>query len=129
MPHPKVTIEFCAKCKWHNRAVWYLLEIMQTFSDPDSNLVAEVALCPLYDKPGIFEVRVSAADSADKVIYRRRLKKSEAPQSEPFYYDGFPDSKLLKVLVRNTLFPAQGLGHVDGQSGTLNECVPCREYQ
>lgn len=125
---PKVKIEFCAKCKWHNRAVWYLQEIMQTFSDPEKNLVKEVALCPSYDKPGIFEVTVEKEDGV-VMIYKRKLKKSAEPQTESFYFDGFPDSKLLKNLIRNELFPDQGLGHVDGKSDTLQDCIPCREIE
>lgn len=119
---PKVTIEYCAKCKWHNRAVWYLLEVLQTFSDPEKNLVAEVAVRPRYDQPGMFQVIVASANGS-KVVYRRRMKKTELPQDEEYYYDGFPDSKLLKVLIRNELFPELGLGHVDGHGGRLAEQV------
>lgn len=122
---PKVTIEYCAKCKWQNRAVWYLQEVLQTFSEPGKNLVAEVAVCPLYDKPGVFQV-VVASERGEKVIYRRRMKKATEPQNEPFYYDGFPDSKLLKVLIRNELFPELRLGHVDGATDKLADCVACK---
>lgn len=120
---PKVTIEFCAKCKWHNRAVWYAQEILQTFSDPESNLVAEIALCPSYSQPGLFQVTVED-DKGKRPIYRRRMKKSDSPQTEAFYYDGFPDSKLLKQLIRNALFPSVALGHVDGKESLLT-CEAC----
>lgn len=126
---PKVIIEFCAKCKWHNRAIWYTQEVLQTFSDPEKNLVTEVSVRPIYDQPGLFQVLVSNTDSKVKVIYRRKMKKSPDAQSEPFYYDGFPDSKLLKQLIRNELFPELGLGHVDGSPTLLAECKSCKENE
>ncbi|KAM9893377.1 hypothetical protein OXX80_012694 [Metschnikowia pulcherrima] len=127
--YPKVIIEYCAKCKWHNRAVWYLQEILQTFSDPEKNLVAEVALRPSYDSPGTFVVRVAAEEGQSKIVYCRRMKKSSQPQTESYHYDGFPDSKLLKNVIRNELFPEHGLGHSDGRADILADCLPCREIE
>lgn len=127
---PKVTIYYCAKCKWQNRAIWYLQEVLQTFSDPESHFVAEVSLCPVYDQPGLFEVDVTK-DGESTIIYKRKMKKSTEPQAESYYYDGFPDSKLLKILIRNNLFPESNLGHVDGHSadtqGLMLNCKPCQE--
>lgn len=122
---PKVSIEFCAKCKWHNRAIWYTQEILQTFSDPDVNLVTEVSVKPVHDQPGLFQVVCYGDSGVEKVIYRRKMKKATSPQSEEYYYDGFPDSKLLKQLIRNELFPQLGLGHVDGKTDLLAECKAC----
>ncbi|KAF8004492.1 hypothetical protein HF325_001940 [Metschnikowia pulcherrima] len=127
--YPKVIIEYCAKCKWHNRAVWYLQEILQTFSDPEKNLVAEVALRPSYDSPGTFVVRVATEEGQSTIVYCRRMKKSTRPQTELYHYDGFPDSKLLKNLIRNELFPEHGLGHLDGQANILADCLPCQEIE
>lgn len=124
---PKVRIDFCAKCKWHNRAVWYAQEILQTFSDPESNLVAEIALCPSYTNGGLFQVTVEN-EAGETVIYRRRMKKSADEQAEAYYYDGFPDSKLLKQLIRNALFPDVGLGHVEGKDSLLT-CETCKENE
>lgn len=125
---PTVIIEYCAKCKWHNRAIWYTQEILQTFCDPETNLVTEVAVRPKYDQPGLFQVLVSR-NGDEKVIYRRKMKKTTDPQSEEFYFDGFPDSMLLKQLIRNELFPELGLGHVDGSTGILANCKPCQKNQ
>lgn len=119
---PKVIIQFCAKCKWHNRAVWYLQEIMQTFGEGD-RFVSEISLQPILDVPGLFQVLVE--DKETKIIYKRRFKKSEDPQDAPYYYDGFPDSKLLKTLIRDELFPSEKLGHVDG-TATLT-CEKCEK--
>lgn len=127
---PSVIIEFCAKCLWHNRAIWYIQEVLQTFSDPEKNLVTEVSVRPRHDQPGLFQVLVRGDDGKEKVIYRRKMKKSLEKQDDDFYYDGFPDSKLLKQLIRNELFPELGLGHVDGhQADLLAVCKPCKENE
>lgn len=97
-------------------------EILQTFSDPDKNLVAEVAVRPIHDKPGLFQITTHNGE-VEKVIYRRRMKKAIEPQTDSFYYDGFPDSKLVKILIRNDLFPDHSMGHTDGKSDTL--CTDC----
>lgn len=116
--YPKITIHYCAKCKWHNRAVWYLQEIIQTFGEPEKS-VAEVSLCPVYDKPGLFQIVASKVDGDHTILYQRKMKKGDLPQSEDFYYDGFPDSKFVKVLIRNYFFPLENLGHVDRHSSQL----------
>lgn len=128
MPLPKVSIHYCARCKWQNRAVWYLQEILQTFSDPEKNLVPEVSVCPSYDNPGLFEIRVTKEDQSEKIIYKRKMKKLDLDQSAEYYYDGFPDSKLLKVLLRDELFPEEKLGHAErGGPGFMLACEKCKE--
>ncbi|KAF3992174.1 hypothetical protein FT663_01309 [Candidozyma haemuli var. vulneris] len=131
MPQPKVSISYCARCKWQNRAVWYLQEILQTFSDPEKNLIPEVAVCPSYDNPGLFEISVTK-DNQEQIVYKRKMKKSDVDQSAEYYYDGFPDSKLLKVLLRNALFPEAGLGHAEGQPtgpGLMLTCEKCKDEE
>lgn len=120
--YPRVVIEFCASCKWHLRAVWYLQEIMQTFSVPEKNFIPEIAVQPIYDQPGIFQVLVikDLVSEAD-ILYKKKSKKTQEPQSEDFYYDGFPDSKFLKALLRDKLFPSENLGHIDKYQSGLNE--------
>lgn len=120
--YPRVVIQFCASCKWHLRAVWYLQEIMQTFSDQDKNFIPEIAVQPIYDQPGVFQVLVmKESNNAPEILYKKKSKKSQVPQSEEFYYDGFPDSKFLKALLRDKLFPSQSLGHIDKYQSGLNE--------
>lgn len=115
--YPRIAISFCARCKWHNRAVWYVQEIMQTFGDPEKGLfVAEVALQPSYDEPGLFEIILERDAGSPQILYKRRLKKTNEPQNEEYYFDGFPDSKFVKQLVRNALFPEKQLGHIDKYS-------------
>lgn len=123
--YPRVVIEYCAACKWHNRAVWYLQEILQTFGSPEKHFIPEVALQPVYDSPGIFQITLcKSQDGEPQIIYKRRLKKAKESQSASYYYDGFPDSKLLKSLLRNILFPTENLGHIDRFSKA--ECEDCK---
>lgn len=145
--YPKITISYCAKCKWHNRAVWYLQEILQTFGEAD-RCVAEISLCPSYDTPGLFKIEAAKSENETRILYQRKMRKGVELQTEDHFYDGFPDSKFVKVLVRNYLFPEERLGHVDGHSMQLNdgsqsrgneetvekvvkevECVSCNENQ
>lgn len=142
--YPRVIIEYCAKCKWQNRAVWYLQELLQTFDGK----ILEISLKPVYDTPGIFKVVLEKSNSDGCIIYQKKLKKTQEPQIESYYYDGFPDSKFLKVLLRNELFPDENLGHIDkydssnklnegeSQSGESqpekqkeSECEPCKSQQ
>lgn len=118
--YPKITISYCAKCKWHNRAVWYLQEVLQTFGEPERN-VAEISLCPSYDSPGLFKIEATKSENESKILYQRKMRKTVEVQTEEFFYDGFPDSKFVKVLIRNYLFPEERLGHVDGHSMQLND--------
>lgn len=127
--YPRISIEFCAACKWHNRAVWYLQELMQTFGDPEKHFIPEIALQPVYDIPGLFQViLVRDSNKQPEIIYKRKLKKSDHRQDEDYYFDGFPDSKLLKSLMRDKLFPDNKLGHIDKYKDTLNDgsCHDCK---
>lgn len=127
--YPRVNIQFCAKCKWHNRAVWYLQELMQTFGDEEKGYIAEIALQPVQDMPGLFQIDLlRGEDYTPEIIYKRKFKKSTEKQDEDYYFEGFPDSKLLKTLIRNKLFPEAGLGHIDRYNAVLNSgsCAECQ---
>lgn len=131
--YPKVTIEYCAKCKWQNRAIWYVQEILQTFDKPGVNLVADVSVQPRYDAAGHFRIVVSDSPASQHIIYQRKLKHQRGDE-EPYLYEGFPDSKFVKTLIRDRLFPDNGLGHVDRGTnravlnrGAPAECVACNE--
>ncbi|CAN3478078.1 hypothetical protein DICA0_E06106 [Diutina catenulata] len=102
---PQITIEYCAKCKWQNRAFWYLQELLQTF---DGTLGA-VTLKPVYDRPGVFGVYLTTGSEEDKPLYKRKFNKVELAQKygetmeEDYWYDGFPDAKFLKLLVKDEI--------------------------
>ncbi|CAK7916452.1 hypothetical protein CAAN3_19S00254 [[Candida] anglica] len=128
--YPRVSIEYCAKCKWNNRAVWYVQELIQTFDKPGVNLIEEVAIQPRYDYPGLFRVTVSKDAQNSSIIYERKFQKDQGTEpTKDYSYEGFPDSKFLKTLVRDYLFPDNKLGHIDrANHNVLNrgeECVPC----
>lgn len=138
--YPRIVIQYCSKCKWQNRAVWYLQEIFQTFSDQ----VMDVSLQPIANVPGTFQILVIMKDNErPKIIYKRRFKKSTDPQDEPYYYDGFPDSQFLKLLLKRELNLETNLGHIErNDSVTLlqndqssielkkpTECEPCKSQQ
>ncbi|CDK28448.1 unnamed protein product [Kuraishia capsulata CBS 1993] len=97
---PKVTIEYCVKCKWQLRATWYLQEVLQTFSSSEV-LVDEVSLRPSLT-PGTFRVLCySVQDSEPAVIWDRTVD------------DGFPDSKALKQRIKSLIQPDLNIGHND----------------
>lgn len=116
--------------------MWYVQEILQTFGEGEK-FVAEVSLCPVYDKPGLFQIIGYKSEDISQVLYQRKMKKSAEPQEEEFYHDGFPDSKFVKVLVRNYFFPQERLGHVDGHAAQLIdgsenqkiECISCKDNE
>lgn len=135
--YPKVTIQYCSKCKWQNRAVWYLQELLQTFD----GIIQDISLQPIAEQPGIFQVLVAQSENDEEtVIYKRRFKSVElalkygdkdGTQSESYYYDGFPDSKFLKSLIRDFLGDKRKLDHIDKYtSGNFlnqsdKECAAC----
>lgn len=116
--YPKVTIKFCVKCKWHNRAIWYVQEILQTFPT-----IGEVALQPTSDPAGLFEIQVATSADLVQTVYKRKYRTSTEPQTEEYYYDGFPDAKLVKGLVKRALGETRDLGHSEG--GGLLNCASC----
>ena len=97
---PRIIIQFCTKCKWTNRAIWYAQELFQTFGD--SQLIGDISLQPIVEIPGTFQILVQIGDDVE-LIYRRRFKKDGNdldPQLASVSYEGFPDAKFLKNLVR-----------------------------
>lgn len=134
--YPKVTIQYCSKCKWQNRAVWYLQELLQTFD----GVIHDISLQPISEQPGVFQVLVARSSDDESIIYKRRFKSVElalkygdkdGSQSDSYYYDGFPDSKFLKSLIRDFLGDNRKLGHIDKySSGNFladGECKVCEK--
>ncbi|KAK9363009.1 Rdx family-domain-containing protein [Lipomyces starkeyi] len=94
--YPHISIEFCTACKWNLRAAWYAQELLSTFSTE----LGEVSMIP--SSGGTFVVRLTEnAESEEVIIWNRKVN------------NGFPDSKDLKRLIRDVLFPTRDLGHVD----------------
>lgn len=87
---PVVTITYCTQCNWMLRSAWMAQELLSTFSLE----LGEVSLRP--GTGGIFEIQYDGA-----LIWERKRD------------GGFPDSRVLKQMVRDRLDPGRSLGHVD----------------
>lgn len=85
-----VSIAYCTQCNWMLRAAWMAQELLSTFSLE----LGAVTLIP--GTGGIFEIRLG-----DELIWERKRD------------GGFPDSRVLKQLVRDRIDPERDLGHVD----------------
>ena len=126
--YPRIIIQYCHQCKWQNRAIWYLQEFLQTF-----------------DFPGIFQIILQNESTNNKmetkIIYRRKFKNEEKYHNEnqgDFVFDGFPDSKFLKKLIKMELGPELSIGHhlekysddnklYDGNNNDKNDdCKDCK---
>jgi len=87
---PLIAIAYCTQCNWMLRSAWMAQELLSTFSLE----LAGVTLVP--GTGGIFEIRLDGA-----LIWERKRD------------GGFPDSRVLKQLVRDHIDPGRDLGHVD----------------
>ncbi len=87
---PSVSIAYCTQCNWMLRAAWMAQELLSTFSLE----LGSVTLAP--GTGGIFEIRLDG-----ELIWERKRD------------GGFPDSRVLKQLVRDHIDPERDLGHVD----------------
>lgn len=88
---PRVAITYCTQCQWLLRAAWMAQELLSTFRDE----IGEVALVP--GDGGTFVITCGR----DAIWDRARD-------------GGFPDIKILKQRVRDSLAPDRHLGHIDG---------------
>ena len=91
MMKPSVVIEYCPKCGWLLRAAYMAQEILTTFSDD----IKMVSLQPS-EVGGSYKIFVG-----EKKIFDRKE------------YNGFPEIKEIKQLVRDLVNPGKGLGHAD----------------
>jgi len=129
--YPKIVIQYCSKCKWQNRAFWYLQEILQSFEE----VILDVSLQPVFDKPGTFAIILYNNSSDFKIIYKRKFKNPDLAvkfgedQLQPYFYDGFPDAKFVKLLIKQNLDKDVSIGaHVVRSSTDMltNECTDCK---
>jgi selenoprotein W-related protein len=95
---PNVAITYCTGCKWLLRAAYYGQDLLATFDDEVNSLTLIPSRPPF--KGGAFAVHV---DGDAAVLWDR------------FVQGRFPESKELKQLLRDQLFPSKDLGlHIDG---------------
>ncbi|KJX95314.1 selenoprotein domain protein [Zymoseptoria brevis] len=105
---PRVAIAYCTQCKWGLRAAYYAQELLSTFG----TTIGEVAMIPA--SGGLFTVRLTyAVGSAES--------DGQARAEEVLIWDrktesGFPETKILKQLIRNKIEPEKNLGHSDTPS-------------
>lgn len=127
---PKVTIQYCAKCKWQNRAFWYLQELLQSFDQ----VLLEVSLQPVHDEAGIFKVILTESSNSLTIIYQRKYKNPKLAeslgydQSNSYFYDGFPDSKFLKLLIKQALNVELG-HHIKPSETDMLTCQDCKQEE
>ena len=97
---PTVTIEYCTGCRWLLRSAYYAQELLTTF-EQDLN---QVALKPNSDKPGgVFLITVDTGkeEIPPVIIWDRKCASTS----------GFPETKVLKQLLRDVISPSKNLGH------------------
>ncbi|CAO3650684.1 unnamed protein product [Cunninghamella blakesleeana] len=99
---PRVSIEYCPKCRWLLRAAWLSQELLTTFE----NELGEVALIP--GESAVFLIKVDNA-----IVWDRKQD------------GGFPEAKVLKQRVRDIIAPQKTLGHSDVKK-TDNEDQSCK---
>ncbi|KAH6878189.1 seleno protein W family protein [Alternaria rosae] len=101
---PRVAITYCTQCRWMLRAAYFGQELLSTFGLQ----IGEIALIPATG--GLFTVELTymppkeegQTGEAKKVLLWDR--KTEG---------GFPETKVLKQLVRDHIDPSRDLGHSD----------------
>ena len=88
---PSITIEYCPKCGWLLRAAYMAQEILTTFNDD----VKQVTLQPS-EVGGSYKISID-----NKKIFDRKE------------YNGFPEIKEIKQMIRDVVNPTKSLGHAD----------------
>ncbi|KAL9123231.1 MAG: hypothetical protein Q9187_000212 [Circinaria calcarea] len=115
---PRITIEFCTQCKWMLRAAYLGQELLSTFALS----LGEVALIP--STGGVFVVDIFYNERGSKFEEDDRNKDArptgDVTVKSTRVWDrkvegGFPETKVLKKLVRDIIDPSRDLGHVDGK--------------
>ncbi|KAH5145663.1 hypothetical protein HBH69_180450 [Parastagonospora nodorum] len=99
---PRVAITFCMQCRWMLRAAYFAQELLSTFG----NQIGEVALLPATG--GLFTVELTYVPPGSELVDAKKVllwdRKTEG---------GFPETKVLKQLVRDHIDPNRDLGHSD----------------
>lgn len=99
---PRVSIQYCTGCNWMLRSAWMAQELLTTFN----GTIGEVALVPIHDVGGTFEVVVTTESGDDFLVWSRAEEER------------FPESKELKQRVRDVIAPERSLGHSDTTDDT-----------
>ena len=89
----RITIEYCTGCRWLTRASWVAQELLITFESDIEGVILKPSLVS-----GTFKV------SSDTEIFWDR--KTEG---------GFPELKVLKQVIRDSVSPEKDLGHSESE--------------
>ncbi|KAF2501270.1 hypothetical protein BU16DRAFT_194935 [Lophium mytilinum] len=106
---PRIAITFCTQCRWMLRAAY---ELLSTFS----TTIGEVALIPATG--GLFTVELTYIPLTTAPENSADTPPSDVKATKVLLWDrkaegGFPETKVLKQLVRDHLDPKRDLGHSD----------------
>lgn len=88
---PTITIEYCPKCGWMLRSIYFASELLTTFTEE-----LEGVLLKPSETAGKFTISID-----ETVIVDRKAD------------GGFPEITALKRLVRDRVAPDKPLGHTD----------------
>ena len=86
------------------RSTYLASELLTTFKNELASSRSEIALQPLSEPAGVFQVLLNE----EKIWDRTDVDENGVRV-------GFPDVKILKQLVRDRLVPDKSLGHSDNQ--------------
>ncbi|KAF2653938.1 hypothetical protein K491DRAFT_694243 [Lophiostoma macrostomum CBS 122681] len=109
---PRVAITYCTQCRWMLRAAYFGQELLSTFGTQ----IGEIALIPATG--GLFIVDLTYVPKGEDRVEAKKVllwdRKAEG---------GFPETKVLKQLVRDHIDPKKDLGHSDrhGKKKTADE--------
>ncbi|KAH7105718.1 Rdx family-domain-containing protein [Auriculariales sp. MPI-PUGE-AT-0066] len=101
LPFPRVTIEFCDRCRWLHRAQWTATELALTFPTP---VIKAITIVPLSDATTAGRFRVWLTPSEEGTTVLAWCRKRDG---------GFPELKVLKQKIRDVVQPGVSLGHSD----------------
>ena len=87
----RITIEYCTGCRWLTRASWVAQELLITFESDIEGVILKPSLVS-----GTFKV-----SSNTEILWDRKTE------------GGFPELKVLKQVIRDSVSPEKDLGHSD----------------
>ena len=93
-PTSRVSIEYCTGCRWQLKAFWIAQELLTTFTEE----LDAVTMIPSRDTQGNFVVKFN---HDQEILWDRKEKQ------------GFPETKVLKQMIRDLVNPDLHLGHSD----------------
>ncbi|WP_188507790.1 SelT/SelW/SelH family protein [Parapedobacter pyrenivorans] len=96
---PTITIEYCPKCGWMLRSVYFASELLTTFAEELNGVLLHPS-----DTAGKFCILLDG-----KLMVDRKIN------------GGFPEITALKRLVRDHVAPNKSLGHSEKGDGKIQK--------